>query len=76
MMNRFDFIRKLMRYFLLGLIALIVLALGKKVIAGSDCSVCAGKGICRGETDCSKFNNEPATKPVKAPTIQKEYGFI
>ena len=71
-MNRFDFIRKLMRYLLLGLIALIVFALGKKVITGNDCSVCAGKGICRGETDCGKFNNEP----VKAPPIQKGNGFI
>lgn len=75
-MNRFDFIRKLVRYLLLGLIVLIVLALGKKIVTGKDCSVCPGKGICRGETDCSKFNSEPGTKPVKAPPLQKENGFI
>jgi hypothetical protein len=54
-MSRNDFFRKLGRYILLMLIAMIVIALGNKVISGKDCSVCAGKGICNGKTDCNKF---------------------
>jgi hypothetical protein len=35
--------------------AIIVLALGNKVISGSDCSACPGKGICKGESECNKY---------------------
>lgn len=75
-MTRIEFFKKLMRFTLLAIIGLLVLALSRKIITGKDCSICPGKGICRGETDCSKFNSEPATKPVKAPLLQKENGFI
>ena len=54
-MSRGDFFSKLTRYFLLFLLALIVFALGNKVVTGKDCSGCPGKGICNGETDCDKY---------------------
>jgi hypothetical protein len=54
-MDRIDFLRKLIRYILILLIGVIVFALGNKVVTGKDCSVCPGKGICNGETDCSKY---------------------
>jgi hypothetical protein len=54
-MTRIELLKKLGRYLLLMLIAMIVIALGNKVISGKDCSVCPGKGICNGKTDCNKF---------------------
>ena len=54
-MTRIDFFRKLTRYLLLLLIAIIVLALGNKIVSAKDCSECPGKGICNGKTDCNKF---------------------
>jgi hypothetical protein len=54
-MNRIDFFKKLGRYILLMLMAFIVMAVGKRVVTGSDCSECPGNGICRGESDCVNF---------------------
>jgi len=54
-MNRIDFFRKLIRYILLLLMGVIVMALGNKVVTGKDCSECPGKGVCNGETDCNKY---------------------
>jgi hypothetical protein len=54
-MNRKEFLKKLMRYTLFLLLGIIAIALGKRIVAGSDCSACPGKGICTGESDCSKF---------------------
>jgi hypothetical protein len=54
-MNRNEFLRKLIRYMLFLLLGIIAFALGNKVVTGSDCSACPGKGICSGESDCSKF---------------------
>jgi hypothetical protein len=54
-MTRPDFFKKLIRYMLLLLITIIALALGNKVVTGSNCSSCPGKGICSGETDCNKY---------------------
>lgn len=54
-MSRIEFFKKLMRYGLLALLTLIVFALGSKVVTGSNCSSCPGKGICSGETDCNKY---------------------
>lgn len=54
-MSRIDFFRKLIRYILLLLMGVIVIALGNRVVTGKDCSVCPGKGICNGETDCNKY---------------------
>lgn len=54
-MSRTDFFRKLIRYILLLLMGVIVIALGNRVVTGKDCSVCPGKGICNGETDCNKY---------------------
>jgi hypothetical protein len=54
-MKRDEFFKKAGRYILLLIIALIAAALGNKVVTGSDCSSCAGNGICKGESDCSNF---------------------
>jgi hypothetical protein len=54
-MSRIDFFKKLGRYLLLMLIALIAIALGNKVITNNDCSKCPGNGICNGKTDCNKY---------------------
>ena len=54
-MTRLDFFRKLIKYLLLLLMAVIVLALGNKVVTATDCSVCPGNGICNGKTDCNKY---------------------
>jgi hypothetical protein len=54
-MKREEFFKKLIRFTLLAILALIVFALGSKVVTGRDCSGCPGNGICNGETDCSKY---------------------
>jgi hypothetical protein len=54
-MNRPDFIKRLIRYVLLLFLAGIAVVLGGKAVPSSDCSVCPGRGICKGESDCSKF---------------------
>jgi hypothetical protein len=54
-MNRTDFLHKMTRYLLLAVLALAALFLGRKVTLASDCNSCAGKGICSGTTDCSKY---------------------
>jgi hypothetical protein len=54
-MSRTDFLNKIIRYLLFGLLAAIIAVTGKKAISGNDCSACPGKGICSGNTDCSTF---------------------
>jgi hypothetical protein len=54
-MTRKDLLKKLGRYALLMILAVIVLLLGNKVVAANNCNTCAGKGICNGKTDCNKF---------------------
>jgi hypothetical protein len=55
MMDRKEFTGKVIRAGLYGLLALLLLALGNKVVTGKDCSVCPGKGVCRGKSDCNKY---------------------
>jgi hypothetical protein len=55
MMTRNELLKKLGRYILLILIAIIAISLGKKVGGENDCSTCAGKGICSGKIDCNKY---------------------
>jgi hypothetical protein len=57
-MNRIEFVKKVVRYLLFGFIAGIAFLTGSRVVTGSDCSSCPGKGICRGETDCSIYLSE------------------
>ena len=54
-MTRNELLKKLGRYILLMLIAIIVISLGRKIAGANDCSTCAGKWICNGKTDCSKY---------------------
>lgn len=53
--TRKKFITKLIQVGLLGILLLITFLLGSKVVSGKDCNDCPGNGICRGETDCSKY---------------------
>jgi hypothetical protein len=55
MMTRSELIKKLGRYFLLMLIAIIAISLGKKVTGTNACSTCSGNGICNGKTDCNTY---------------------
>jgi hypothetical protein len=55
LMTRLELIKKLGRYLLLMLMTLIVLMLGNRVVADSDCSSCPGRGICNGKTDCNNY---------------------
>jgi hypothetical protein len=55
LMTRNDFLKKTIRASLFLLLALLVFALGKKVVAGKDCSGCPGNEVCNGKTDCSKY---------------------
>ena len=57
-MNRNDFIQRVIRYLLFGLLAGIAILTGSRVVTGSDCKTCPGKGICKGEADCSIFLTE------------------
>jgi hypothetical protein len=54
-MKRSEFVKKVIRYLLFGLLALVAVVTGSKAVTGSDCSSCPGKGICAGESDCSTF---------------------
>jgi hypothetical protein len=53
--TRTEFIKKVIRAGLFTLLAIIMLALGRKVVTGKDCSKCPGLGICKGETDCNNY---------------------
>ncbi len=55
-MNREEFFKKAGRYILLLFVAIIVFALGNKVVSASNCNSCPGNGICKGESDCGNFN--------------------
>lgn len=57
-MNRSDFVKKVIRYLLFGVLAVAAVITGSRVVTGADCSSCPGKGICLGETDCSTFLSE------------------
>jgi hypothetical protein len=52
-MNRSGFIRKLMRFILLLLLATIVFILGNKTVVANDCTGCPVNGSCTGQSDCS-----------------------
>jgi hypothetical protein len=54
-MNRDKFIKVLFRYLLLIVLAVIAMITGSRVTMASDCSTCAGNGICKGESDCSQY---------------------
>lgn len=54
-MNRAVFLRKLVQLILFSVLVIIALTLGRKTVSGTNCSSCPGKGICKGEIDCSKF---------------------
>jgi hypothetical protein len=57
-MDRSEFVRKVLRYLLFGLLAFIALFAGSKVVTDANCSSCPGKGICKGKSDCSAFLSE------------------
>jgi hypothetical protein len=54
-MNRTEFLKKVIRYMLFGLLAMAAAITGSRVASAADCSSCPGNGICAGESDCSTF---------------------
>jgi len=54
-MTREEFFKKSGRLGLFAILVLIAMALGSRIVSGSACSKCPGKGICNGETDCNKY---------------------
>lgn len=54
-MRREDFFKKIFRIALLAILSLIAFTLGGRVVSGQNCSSCPGNGVCKGETDCSKY---------------------
>jgi hypothetical protein len=54
-MTRSDFIIRVFRYILFGLLSVIAAIAGSRVVSGADCSSCPGKGLCVGESDCSRY---------------------
>jgi hypothetical protein len=54
-MDRNQFIKMIFRYLLFVFLAVIAMITGSRVTLASDCTSCAGKGICRGESDCSQY---------------------
>jgi hypothetical protein len=57
-MYRTEFLKKVIWYLLFGLLACIAVITGSRVVTGASCSSCPGKGICKGESDCSTFLSE------------------
>jgi hypothetical protein len=53
--SRSEFIKKIVQAGLFALLAMLVFIIGSKVVTGKECSGCPGMGICKGETDCSKY---------------------
>jgi len=53
--TRADFLKKFIQAVLATLLVVIALVSGRRTVIGNQCSGCPGKGICRGESDCSKF---------------------
>jgi len=47
--------KKIVQAGLFALLAMLVFIIGSKVVTGKECSGCPGMGICKGETDCSKY---------------------
>jgi hypothetical protein len=64
-MSRNDFFKKLGRFLLLLVTAVVAMALRKRIVTERDCSACPGNGICNGRTDCSDFWIEKKWKQRK-----------
>lgn len=54
-LKRAEFIKKIIRVMMAGVLALIALVLGGRAVTDNDCSHCQHKGICSGEEDCIRF---------------------
>jgi len=53
--TRREFLNKLFRMMLTAILAVIAFLLGDRVTYGQNCSECAGRGFCKGESDCSNY---------------------
>jgi hypothetical protein len=54
-MRRVDFLTRLGQLFLLSVLALTAVLLGRRAVNGNTCNSCPGKGICSDLSDCSTF---------------------
>jgi hypothetical protein len=57
-MGRTEFLKIIIRYILLGILAVVTIITGSRAVSASDCSKCPGNGRCSGESDCSTFLSE------------------
>ena len=53
--TRTDFLKRLLRLILVTLLTGLAVILGNRIVYGNNCSVCPGKGFCKGEIDCDKY---------------------
>lgn len=53
--SRNNFLNKSGRMALLFMLALIVFILGGRIAGSSSCNQCPGRGLCKGEDDCTKY---------------------
>ncbi len=56
--TRYEFVRKIVRLLMAGILALITAALGSRIVSDKNCPACPGFGICAGNTDCEKYGNK------------------
>ncbi len=53
--SRNNFLKKIGRVILLSVLAAIVLIIGGRIASGSSCDNCPGRGLCKGDNDCSNY---------------------
>jgi hypothetical protein len=56
-LTRNEFLTSLARVLLAAMLAIIALLLGSRTVRGNECSDCPGRGICKGDSDCSLYLN-------------------
>ncbi len=57
--TRGEFVRGLIRILMVSVLAFIAVALGARAVTGEQkCSGCPGKGVCRGQDDCSSYRKK------------------
>jgi hypothetical protein len=57
--TRREFLNRFFRMMLIAVLAVIAFLLGDRVSSGQNCSECAGRGFCKGESDCSNYLPDP-----------------
>lgn len=53
--SRNNFLKKIGRLLLLSVLAAVALILGNRITSVNNCDSCPGRGLCKGENDCSNY---------------------